>query len=358
MCEKTPIYKNLAKEIMRQIIRGDLVPGHKLPTLRDMAAKHDVHYHTIRLAYKELESDGFVRSARRGGTIICSPGEQHNTVFAVFPFEHESNSLFHRSLHAIQDVMQTQKGISVESINTGSLKNPELAALKRIAGLKRSGLIIFPGMAPASNAEIKKLISNGAPVVLVDRRFDQFPTWNVASDNYDGGRLAARALIRSGCRRMAIVYQEQFSSTRERRDGFLDALQEADLSPAPGCIRLMTLEEVNSVSATEALLRLSPRPDGIFYTNDYGALQGIHRMHERGIAIPNEIAVVGFDDMEAAALCYPALTTIRQDTYEIGRQAALLWLEQLTLPPVERKKERTIKVPVGLVERFTTNHMA
>jgi len=110
----------------------------------------------------------------------------------------------------------------------------------------------------------------------------------------------------------------------------------------------------NITSGGLRLLKMNPKPDGIFYFNDFQALVGMQKMHEMGVIIPDDIAVVGFDDIDAASLCYPELTTIRQNDRDIGTKAAELWLEQVGLHFEKRKQGKTVVVPVELIRRATT----
>ena len=142
----------------------------------------------------------------------------------------------------------------------------------------------------------------------------------IAIDNDGGARLATEHLIALGRRRIAHVAGPlAWQEARDRRDGWLDALRDAGVEPGPVVAGDWT--SASGATAFEQILAIAPDIDGIFAGNDQMALGVLHLAHRRGIAIPDDIAVVGFDGMEEAAQFTPPLTTVVQPLRELGREA-------------------------------------
>jgi DNA-binding LacI/PurR family transcriptional regulator len=148
---------------------------------------------------------------------------------------------------------------------------------------------------------------------------DKLPT--VRCDNRAAARVAVDHLIARGRRRIALVapgWQQQ-QSFAERRHGYLDALAAAGLSPVEGFAGDMLDREQQGYSAVQSLLRRDDdRPDGIFAASDMLAFGAMRAIRERGVMVPKEIAVVGFDGISSAAHTSPSLTTIDQDCESAG----------------------------------------
>jgi LacI family transcriptional regulator len=145
----------------------------------------------------------------------------------------------------------------------------------------------------------------------------------VASNDRDAVRDATRYLIQQGHKRIAIVTGPQgFRSATERLAGFEDALSEAGIK-LPRSHRAEGEYTFDSgLVATEQLLDLSPRPTAIFASNDEMAAAVLYAARLRGIAVPDELSIVGFDDTPIASRIWPPLTTVRWPIVAMGRSAA------------------------------------
>jgi len=182
-------------------------------------------------------------------------------------------------------------------------------------------LVIPPGMLDS----IGRLAKRGVPVVVIDDRghHPEFPS--VATTNVEGGRTAARHLVELGRRCVAMVNGPlDYGCNRERLEGYRSALQQAGLPYDPRLVASGDFTEGGGAATMAALLESAPRLDAIFAANDlmaFGAMRALRSARRR---VPEDVAVVGFDDLPAAALTHPPLTTVRQPLYEMGRTAAAM----------------------------------
>jgi LacI family transcriptional regulator len=175
----------------------------------------------------------------------------------------------------------------------------------------------------AEEPELKKLVASGTPVVAVDLVLADRRASYVASDNVGGARLAVRHLHELGHTRIATIVG--LSHTRPAADrllGYRAELQELGLEPraeyeVPGDFYIESGE-----AAMRTLLSLPEPPTAVFAASDMMAVGAIQAIEDTGLRCPDDIAIVGFDDIQLAELVSPALTTIRQDKRELGTAAA------------------------------------
>jgi LacI family transcriptional regulator, repressor for deo operon, udp, cdd, tsx, nupC, and nupG len=156
----------------------------------------------------------------------------------------------------------------------------------------------------------------------------------VGIDNYSAARDAVRHLLARGCRRIALVNSsDSYLYARQREQGYADALREAGLEPDPRWrVGVASLDYVAGSTAAAALMQLPDQPDAVFAVSDTLAIGVIAGLREAGRRVPDDIAVVGFDDISLAAQVDPPLTTIAQPMRELGETAARLLLQRLADP--------------------------
>ncbi|MEU3839225.1 LacI family DNA-binding transcriptional regulator [Streptomyces sp. NPDC028635] len=161
------------------------------------------------------------------------------------------------------------------------------------------------------------------PAVLFARPARLVPLSCVDLDHRAGGRLAARHLLARGCRRPATVTGPlDVPASRERLAGFQEALAESGVTDAPLAEGGFTL--ASGAEAMAALLARCPDVDGVFAANDLMAQGACRLLQERGRRIPEDVAVIGFDDSGVAAACRPPLTSVRQPVERMAEEMARL----------------------------------
>lgn len=195
---------------------------------------------------------------------------------------------------------------------------------------------------------VERLAKGGLPVVVVDDRghYPDLPT--VATTNVEGGRTATRHLHEQGRQRIAMLNgPHDFGCNRERLEGYKSALKEAGLRFDPRHVIDSDFKETGGASAMSALLEADPRLDAVFVANDIMAFGAMRALRSAGRLIPDDVAVVGFDDVPASAMTHPPLTTIRQPLYEMGRTAASMVMAAVRGEPIAQR----IELPTSLVIR-------
>jgi LacI family transcriptional regulator len=188
----------------------------------------------------------------------------------------------------------------------------------------------------------------GTPVVCVGGAFNHPQVDLVAADDEVGSHAATRHLIQRGATRIAMIQGPSESGTA-RDDGYRRALTSAGRGCDPRLMVRGNWTRKGGRQAMRRLMALPTRPDAVFCANDLTAIGAIDVLHELGLAIPDDIALVGFDDVDAATIVSPPLTTVRNPAYETGETAGQLLLSRML--GEYTGAGRTVILPCPLVVR-------
>ena len=198
----------------------------------------------------------------------------------------------------------------------------ERDALEMLRSRQVDALIVMGGQ--LADADLRRTAER-TPLVVVGRQVPGLEGQCLRVDDRQGAYQATQYLIQLGHRRIAhITGMLSHQDAAERRQGYLDALTDAGIAPDPQLLVEGDFSERSGLLATDELLRRSARLTAIFAANDqiaYGARLALYR---RGIRVPDDVSLVGFDDQPGSAYTTPPLTTVRQPTVEMGRAAAHL----------------------------------
>jgi LacI family transcriptional regulator len=170
----------------------------------------------------------------------------------------------------------------------------------------------------------------------------------VEADNVEGGRKATEHLIRLGHRHIVHLQgPSDVPDAIDRKNGFIQALQAQDLPVPTDCILATGFGVEDGFRATHLALSRTPRPTAFFAANDLAALGALHACAEAGLRVPQDVAVVGYDDVPVCTLARPTLTTLAQPAQEMGRTAAeLLRAVVSSEQPLERHCRFTVELIV------------
>ncbi|WJM11054.1 LacI family DNA-binding transcriptional regulator [Paenibacillus sp. PK1-4R] len=186
------------------------------------------------------------------------------------------------------------------------------------------------------------------PVVFLDRTSLDRPS--VYADGREGGRLAAREIINRGSRRITVMQgPSQIRPAQDRFEGAIEIIRDAGLDYQ---VIQTTSFSINEAGVwAEELFRKYADTDGVIASNDIAAMAVLHEAARIGRKVPDDVQVIGFDDIPMSSLLSPALSTIHQPAYEMGREAAGLLIQLVEQAAIENKN---IQLPVSFIERGTT----
>jgi len=206
-------------------------------------------------------------------------------------------------------------------------EDDERKALQTLLARRVDGVIVLAGS--LGDEELIE-VSRSVPLVVVGRRLQQPRLFSFAFDSRTGARLATEHLIEQGHRRIVLITGDlMHDDAVERRQGYLDALAAAGIAPDPELIVPGDYNEASGMLVVNQLLDRHIRFSAIFASNDQMAFGAALALSRRNVRVPDDVSLVGFDDVIMARYTVPPLTTVRQSVYEIGAEAAIAMLAML-----------------------------
>lgn len=254
------------------------------------------------------------------------------------------NSYFTSISRAVEDVAY-QEGISVYLCNTDENPQKEAMYLESMHEENVAGIIFSPTKQTADNFLDLNL---KIPTVIVDRSVKSLDVDSVGIDNVAAGYLLTQHLIKNGYQRIMGIFGEASTTGRERREGYLQALQAANIAATAKWSILVPPKLESGYSAALQFLDSKEPPDAILTTNSLLTAGALKAIRKRELTIPDDVALVGFDETTWSSLVQPAITVMAQPTYEIGQTAIELLLKRLKEPS---RPARKVILQAKLIER-------
>ena len=213
------------------------------------------------------------------------------------------------------------------------------------------GIIVLTGR--TTDAALKTC-AKSLPIVVTGRTLKASGLFSLNFDNFEGGRLATQHLIDLGHRHIAFIAgPEQHADAIERQRGYRAALDAARIAYDPALLVPGEFQEVNGLQAVDRLLEGRRRFTAIFAANDQMAIGAALGLQRRSLRVPEDISLVGFDDLPTALYAIPPLSTVHQPAYELGRLSASAMLQLLA------GAQPTAEVPAPrFVARESTRRLA
>lgn len=348
-----PKYQQVAAALREDIARGIYRAGERMPSENELVARFDVSLITARRAYSELSASGEVQRIKGKGTFVAPsqgrhPGGRQTAAklisFVMLDYREADESILQIILGAQETLSHAGFQMIIGSGNHDT--DSEEAILEHCHERGINGVLLFSNNPDSSVSTARKLTNSAIPVVFIDRSPTRQPCSVVASNNYDGGYRLAEHLLERGHRRILFAGDRGHIDTERRRyAGFRDCLQNE------GCFD-QSLCFFNSYAQLERLMNHLTRAKAtaICCVNDKLAIWLMDRLQERGLRVPQDVALTGFDDLALARRI--GLTSMRQDFGLMGSQAAELLLTWLEHPGGQGM--RAVAIPVELQVRSST----
>ncbi len=196
---------------------------------------------------------------------------------------------------------------------------------------------------------ISTLTRRKFPFVLVDHQGSNEPCPSVGATNWQGAYKATEYLIKLGHKRIGFITGSMdLGAATDRLDGYKSALRTHHIPEDPDLIYEGTFDQPDGYAGASALLDLGDIPTAIFASNDVMAMGAMDAVRNRGLRVPEDISILGFDDIPQSAMVRPALTTVRQPLEQMGRVATQMLIDILTKP---EKETDQMKLPTELIIR-------
>jgi LacI family transcriptional regulator len=299
-------------------------------TIKDVARKAGVSPAT---ASRVAGNYGYVSKAIRNKVLVAirELGYRPNTVARsmVTKSTHTlglvvtdiTNPFFAHLMRSVEDVTW-KAGYTLFLANTDENTQREEAIVQTILERQVDGLILVPATSQ-STPYLEHFIQQGIPLVLLDRNVGGIAADAVMVDNENGAYQAVTHLIRLGHRRIGMVIDNlNISTNTERLAGYRKAFHEADLPVEEQLIQSCQFTEQSAFYLTTEMFNHPQRPTALFAANNFMTLGILHAAQQANLRIPEDIALVGFDDLDWTAFSPLQITTVTQPVQELGNVAA------------------------------------
>jgi LacI family transcriptional regulator len=239
-----------------------------------------------------------------------------------------ANPFFTEVVRAAEEVAR-RGGYGVILCDTRADLSVERDVVEELIAHRVEGIVIAP-VSDLSAAHLRRLDEFRVPCVLVDRTLPGVERDAVVGDSFAGARRLVEHLIALGHGRIGLIVESnQVSTARERRRGYEAALAAAGIALDPSLVAETAVDPVGGAEGMRRLLELEQRPTAVFTVNNLVALGAIEAVRGDGLEVPDDVALVCFDDIEYASRLYPFLTALEQPAETFGTVATQLLLERI-----------------------------
>jgi GntR family transcriptional regulator of arabinose operon len=355
---KEPLYQRIYSDLKLRIDGGEWRIGSILPTENELCETYQVSRGTVRQVLAEMEKEGLVRRERGRGTFLIRDGLEkpvqtasHSTISFIVPYVRDS---FVSSILLGVENAARASGCAVVFKHVENDLGEQEIALRTAFQEGSAGIILYPVNSKDASPVLNELKQRDFPLVLVDRYIRGLYSDYVTSDNFGGGLIATQHLLSLGHRKVVFLSWTEMATTMEhRRAGYRQAMQEADAAwEAELEWEVKGYPEVD-LAALEEKLTAPERPTAIFAANDQLALAVQRVARSIKLSIPEDLALVGFDNLEISAHVDIPITTVAQPTFEMGKAAGELLLGKIRSTAHARESTFIQKriLPIQLIVR-------
>ncbi|EMS32137.1 LacI family transcriptional regulator [Mariniradius saccharolyticus AK6] len=311
--------------------------GHQV-TMKEIARKLGVSVSTVSRALKdspELHPDTkkkIVEAAKamnyQYNLLAQSLRISRSKVLGVIVPELTSH-FFSSNISGISDTAY-RRGYNVMICQSNESYEQEKANVKTLVSSQVDGLLISLSRETKSYEHLQELYDREIPFIMFDRVTEEIPVSKVTVDDAHGAYLAVHHLLEQGCRKIAYFSgPEDLYISKKRKEGYLEALKEFGIPESEARIYVTDLTPEGNRKISLQMIAEKDRPDAVFAMIDPLAIDLMTVLKEKGVKIPDEIALAGFTNNPTSAVVDPSLTTISQPGYEMGKIAANHLLDQL-----------------------------
>ena len=356
-----PLHRSIYQHLLQEVQNGTWKIGSKLPSEAALCERFGASRITVAKAIGTLQREGLVRRRAGSGTFVQQPPAtgMASLRFGLLIPDLGETEIFEPICRGMMSSPLTRPHSLVWGHAAPQQDHPEMAAEdlcrqfieQRLHGVFFAPVEYAPDRHAANHRIVDALERTGIAVVLLDRCVERFPARSrfdlVGIDNHRAGALLTEHVIAAGAKRPVFVARERSATTvHMRSSGYWTAVRDAGLEYNGAAV---LGDPANPVFLQNLLER--EQPDALICQNDRAAAELMRLLLAKGIAVPGQVRVAGFDDVKYAQYLPVPLTTIRQDCAEMGRLAMLTMLERLKNPG---HPARDVLVDVELVAREST----
>jgi GntR family transcriptional regulator of arabinose operon len=347
-------YKHLSDLLRKDILDNVYPAGFKFDTEEQISNKYKLSRQTVRHAVQILEHEGLLRRVRGSGTFINSVTAAPKTKTLGVVSTYISEYVFPSIIRGIEEVA-ANRGYSYKLSATGNRIDTERRLLMSYIEQPVDGLIIEGTKTAFPNPNIslyEQIIKSGTPIVFINGYYPGLEQHKyVVADDYAGGYAAAEYLINKGHKKISGIFKADDRQGHERYKGFIDAALKRGIEPHDNNIIWFTTETRNLIFSENGkeLLNAVNSCSSIICYNDQMAVDVLNVLLDKGIKVPDDIAIISFDNSVYASVSAIKITSMDHPKEALGRAAAGKLINM-----IEGKAEDSLIMPWSLVERGTT----
>ncbi|RPJ54156.1 MAG: LacI family transcriptional regulator [Acidobacteria bacterium] len=263
-----------------------------------------------------------------------------------------TNPFFTLLARGVEDAA-SDAGFTVVFCNTDESEKEERRYLELLLQKKVDGILLVPARLAADSVSF--IQSQGTPVVVLDRRLSEPLTDVVRCDSETGAYQLMRLLLQLGHRRIAILSGPPHVSTAiDRVAGCQRAMADFGAADLAVDVYYGSFTHASGGQMARRAVATEPRPSALFAANNFIAIGALRALHDLGVKVPEEMALVGFDDLPPSLITFPFLTVAAQPAYEMGEKGTRLLLERLSGKNGDPPRE--VVLPVELIVRQSSGN--
>jgi GntR family transcriptional regulator, arabinose operon transcriptional repressor len=340
------LHVQMHNQLRQLIVSGRWSKGTLIPSETQFSNHLKISRSTVRLALQQIELEGLIeRRPGKGTFVIYQPSQESQKQLIAFVTNDFTNAESVNLLNGAENEIR-KAGYHITFNNVQSSEE-EIELLTRFQEQDVAGVLIWPNADYPHGREqhVKIYHTIDLPIVFLDRNVPGVDHDCVTSDNFGGATMLMQHLVELGHEQIVFLTHTKMDilPVMERYRAYQDVMCKAGLAPQEPWlighnreinrnVALVASTDVNSLEFQQIknyLLNASPRPTAIFALNDYVAILAMRVVKHLNIKLPEEISIVGFDDIDLAAHLETPLTTIAQDSFGIGKRAAQLLIDRL-----------------------------
>lgn len=319
----------------------------KRATIQEVAARAGVSYQTVSRVINN-RPDVAAETRRRVQRVIDEMGYRPSAIarslisqrtYTLGLITEDFSDYFFTQVIVGAEAEARARGFFFMLCSTERNPDDEPEYMRLLTEREVEGFLFARPSTERDNHHVISLIRQGTPLVTTAYHIPGERVTVVDVDNVDGGQQATQCLIDIGHRRIAtITGPPHWRSANDRLQGYYRALAEAGIGGEAAQVEHGNWSYESGYWAMKRLLARAPDLTAVFAQNDRMAIGAMRAVYEAGRRIPDDLAIVGYDDIPGAAFCYPPLTTIRQPMQQVGEVATQLLLEAIGNPQAEKRE--------------------
>ena len=276
---------------------------------------------------------------------------KNKTVGLIIP--HINRHFFSNVIGGIEEVLN-YAGYNLMICQSDDSLEKEIQNIKTLMNLRVEGIFISLALGSINTDHLRNCLNKGVKLMMFDRVDENLSVDCVVLNDYEGAYMSVKHLIEQGYRKIVhFSGPDHINVYHNRKQGYIDAVKHSGLEIPENYILQDVLTREKGYAACTSLLQSNQVPDAIFAASDFSALGAMIALKEKGLSVPYDIGVAGFANEPFTALMEPALTSVDQNSIEMGRILARLFLEKDSAVEISTQPQTLTLTPKLLIRKST-----